>query len=55
VFILGVLSNGLNLLGVESFSQYVVKGILLVFAVGIGEVIRGARKTLGRLSNLNSG
>jgi ribose/xylose/arabinose/galactoside ABC-type transport system permease subunit len=55
VFILGVLSNGLNLLGVESFSQYVVNGILLVFAVGIGEVIRGTRKTLGRLSNLNSG
>jgi ribose/xylose/arabinose/galactoside ABC-type transport system permease subunit len=58
VFILGVLGNGLNLLGVESFSQYVVKGILLVFAVGIGEVIRGTRRTLwrlGRLSSLNSG
>ncbi len=58
VFILGVLGNGLNLLGVESFSQYVVKGILLVFAVGIGEVLRGTRRTLtrlGRLSSLNSG
>src|SRR5260370_13179625 len=49
VFILGVLGNGLNLLGVESFSQYVVKGILLVFAVGIGEVLRGTRRTLSRL------
>jgi ribose/xylose/arabinose/galactoside ABC-type transport system permease subunit len=46
VFILGVLGNGLNLLGVESFSQYVVKGILLVFAVGIGEALRGTRRTL---------
>ncbi len=49
VFILGVLGNGLNLLGVESFSQYVVKGILLVFAVGIGELIRGTRRTLAYL------
>jgi ribose/xylose/arabinose/galactoside ABC-type transport system permease subunit len=49
VFILGVLGNGLNLLGVESFSQYVVKGILLVFAVGIGQVIRGTRRTFARL------
>ena len=58
VFILGVLGNGLNLLGVESFSQYVVKGVLLVFAVGIGEVLRGTRGTLarlGRLSSLRSG
>jgi ribose/xylose/arabinose/galactoside ABC-type transport system permease subunit len=56
VFILGVLGNGLNLLGVESFSQYVVKGILLVFAVGIGEALRGTRRTLVLLgvSNLIS-
>ena len=52
VFILGVLGNGLNLLGVESFSQYVVKGILLVFAVGIGEVLRGTQGTLMRLRRL---
>ncbi len=54
VFILGILGNGLNLLGVESFSQYVVKGVLLVFAVGIGEVLRGTRGTLARLRLLSS-
>lgn len=38
VLIVGVLSNGLNLLGVQSFSQYVVKGLVLIIAVGMSQV-----------------
>ena len=40
VLIVGILGNGLNLLGVQSFSQYVVKGVVLIVAVGISEVLR---------------
>lgn len=32
-FILGVLSNGLNLMGVPSFYQQVIKGVVLILAV----------------------
>jgi ABC-type xylose transport system permease subunit len=34
-FILGILSNGLNLMGVPSFYQQVIKGIVLILAVMI--------------------
>jgi ribose/xylose/arabinose/galactoside ABC-type transport system permease subunit len=40
VLIVGELSNGLNLLGVQSFSQYIVKGVVLIIAVGMSQVIR---------------
>lgn len=33
VLIIGVLSNGLNLMGVSSFWQYIVKGIVILIAV----------------------
>ncbi|MEJ7511975.1 ABC transporter permease subunit, partial [Staphylococcus lugdunensis] len=33
VLIIGVLNNGLNLLGVSSFYQQVVKGIVILIAV----------------------
>ena len=33
--IMGVLSNGLNLMRVQSFWQYVVKGIVILIAVYI--------------------
>lgn len=33
VLIIGVLSNGLNLMGVNSFWQYIVKGIVILIAV----------------------
>jgi ribose transport system permease protein len=38
--ILGVLRNGLNLLGVESFWQSVLQGLLLVGAVGVDALVR---------------
>jgi ribose/xylose/arabinose/galactoside ABC-type transport system permease subunit len=38
--IIGVLDNGLNLLGVPTFWQTVAKGIVLVFAVAIDVLIR---------------
>jgi ribose/xylose/arabinose/galactoside ABC-type transport system permease subunit len=40
VFILGVISNGLNILGVPAYYQYVVKGLLLIAAVGGDSYIR---------------
>lgn len=33
VFILGFISNGLNLLGVNPFYQYIVKGFIILFAI----------------------
>lgn len=35
VFMIGVIQNGLNLLGVNSFWQYVAKGIIIIIAVVI--------------------
>lgn len=32
-FIIGVLSNGLNLLGISSYYQQVIKGIVFILAV----------------------
>jgi ribose/xylose/arabinose/galactoside ABC-type transport system permease subunit len=40
VLIIGALGNGLNLMGVDTFYQSIVKGAALIFAVGIGEVLR---------------
>ena len=37
VLLLAVLSNGMNLLGIPTFYQLVAKGLLLVFAVAIGQ------------------
>jgi len=37
VLLLGVLSNGMNLLGIPTFYQLVAKGFLLVVAVAIGQ------------------
>jgi ribose/xylose/arabinose/galactoside ABC-type transport system permease subunit len=48
VLIVGVLGNGLNLLGVQSFSQYVVKGVVLIIAVGTSEVFRRISRRFAR-------
>jgi ribose/xylose/arabinose/galactoside ABC-type transport system permease subunit len=40
VFILGVISNGLNIVGVPTYYQYVIKGLLLIFAVGLDAHLR---------------
>jgi ribose transport system permease protein len=34
-FIIGVLSNGLNLMGVPSYYQQVIKGLVLILAVTV--------------------
>ncbi len=39
--IVGVLSNGLNLLGINAFYQYIIKGIVLVIAVMIDMTVKG--------------
>jgi ribose/xylose/arabinose/galactoside ABC-type transport system permease subunit len=38
--IVGVLNNGLNLLGVQSFWQTVALGTILVLAVGLDAILR---------------
>ena len=40
VFILGVISNGLNIIGVATYYQLVVKGLLLIVAVGLDAQLR---------------
>lgn len=39
--IVGILSNGLNLLGINAFYQYIIKGVVLVLAVMIDMTIKG--------------
>ena len=45
VLIMGSLSNGMNLLGINSFWQYVVKGVVILFAVYIDVIKKRTRKT----------
>jgi ribose transport system permease protein len=40
--ILGVINNGLNILGVEPFWQTILQGLILVIAVSIDIVLRGS-------------
>lgn len=42
VLILGVIGNGLNLLNVSSYWQYVIRGVIIVIAVGI-DILRSRR------------
>ena len=35
VLLLGIISNGLNILGVNPHFQYVMRGLLIVFAVSL--------------------
>jgi ribose/xylose/arabinose/galactoside ABC-type transport system permease subunit len=39
--IVGVLNNGLNLLGVHTFYQYVLQGVVLIFAVLLDMTLKG--------------
>ncbi len=45
--ILGVLSNGMNLLDVSPFYQEVVKGVVIVIAVALGNLEQLRHRTLG--------
>jgi ribose transport system permease protein len=40
IFIIGVIENGLNLLGVSTYYQYLIKGLVLIMAVGIDGYLR---------------
>jgi ribose/xylose/arabinose/galactoside ABC-type transport system permease subunit len=40
IFIMAVLANGLNLLGVQTYYQYLAKGVVLILAVIFGSIIR---------------
>lgn len=43
VLIIGILSNGLNLMGVNSFWQYIIKGIVILIAVYV-DVVKKQRE-----------
>jgi ribose transport system permease protein len=43
VALLGVLANGLNLVGVSSYLQQVLTGLIIVAAVGLPKLVRGRR------------
>jgi ABC-type xylose transport system permease subunit len=43
IFIMGVLNNGLNLVGVSTFWQFIVKGLLVIIAVIIHSYTRKRR------------
>ncbi|MEA3337347.1 MAG: ABC transporter permease [Chloroflexota bacterium] len=45
VFIMGVLSNGLIILNVSEYNQMVVRGLVLLLAVGIDQLRISARRT----------
>ena len=47
--IVGVLANGLNLLGVHTFYQYIIKGLVLVFAVMLDMGLKGQGITFAGL------
>jgi ribose transport system permease protein len=42
--IIGVLNNGLNLLNINSFWQYIVKGVVILIAVYVDFLKKGGRK-----------
>jgi ribose/xylose/arabinose/galactoside ABC-type transport system permease subunit len=50
VLIIGCLDNGLNLMGVNSFYQEIVLGIALIFAVGLGEMLRHTWRSVSIIS-----
>ncbi|HDP77657.1 MAG TPA: ABC transporter permease, partial [Mesotoga infera] len=43
VLLLGSLNNGLNLLGVSSYNQMVVKGMIILFAVWLNYIRERSR------------
>jgi len=43
-FIIGVLSNGLNLMGVPSYSQQVIKGVVFILAVAVDLLVNRRRR-----------
>ncbi|QGZ64283.1 ABC transporter permease [Paraburkholderia acidisoli] len=50
VFVIGVLSNGMTLLNVQDYYQLVIKGAVLMFAVGLDQYYVRASQTASRRS-----
>jgi ribose/xylose/arabinose/galactoside ABC-type transport system permease subunit len=44
-FIMGILRNGLNLLGISSFTQQIIIGSVIIVAVLVDMALRKDRKT----------
>ena len=42
--IIGTLGNGLNLMGINSFYQYILKGIVIILAVTVDYLKKGELK-----------
>ena len=55
VLIMGSLSNGMNLLGINSFWQYVVKGVVILFAVYIDVLKKRAKNVKSILKGAAGG
>ena len=47
VLIIGVLSNGMTIMGVSDYWQYVVRGSLILFAVFLNTMVRDRLKEKG--------
>jgi len=43
IFMLGFINNGLNLLGISSYYQYVLKGIIILIAVVVDQIVGKGR------------
>jgi len=43
VFIIGIITNGLNLLGVSTYYQYIIKGVVLILSIGLDGYFRDNR------------
>ena len=44
VLIMGILSNGMTMLNLSEYTQWVVKGLVLLFAVAVDNVQKGLVK-----------
>ena len=53
--IMGSLSNGMNLLGINSFWQYVVKGVVILFAVYIDVLKKRAKDVKSVIKGVSGG
>lgn len=43
VFIIGIITNGLNLLGVSTYYQYIIKGAVLILSIGLDGYLQKKR------------
>ena len=48
-YILGILSNGMQLIGMSAYAQYIAKGVVMLLSIGmsnynLAELLRGQKK-----------